>query len=43
IVFRGVTGEGRNGFMALDDIRIRTGEYCQLLPPEADPRFEGIH
>ncbi|GBM91293.1 MAM and LDL-receptor class A domain-containing protein 2 [Araneus ventricosus] len=42
VVFRGVTGKGRNGFMALDDIRIRTGENCQLLPPEADPRFEAV-
>ncbi|GBN72663.1 hypothetical protein AVEN_168961-1 [Araneus ventricosus] len=28
--------------MALDDIRIGTGENCQLLPPEADPRFEAV-
>ncbi|CAL1296566.1 unnamed protein product [Larinioides sclopetarius] len=42
VVFRGVTGKGRNGFMALDDIRIRSGENCQLLPPEADPRFEAV-
>ncbi|GBM17298.1 hypothetical protein AVEN_252719-1, partial [Araneus ventricosus] len=42
VVFRGVTGEGRNGFMALDDIRIRSGEYCQLLPPVADPLFEAV-
>ncbi|KAF8778577.1 MAM and LDL-receptor class A domain-containing [Argiope bruennichi] len=42
VVFRGITGKGRNGFMALDDIRIRAGEKCELLPPEADPRFEAV-
>ncbi|KAF8778550.1 Fibropellin-1 like protein [Argiope bruennichi] len=40
VVFRGVTGGAKKGFMALDDIRIRTGEECDLLPPEADPRLE---
>ncbi|GFU16629.1 MAM and LDL-receptor class A domain-containing protein 1 [Nephila pilipes] len=35
IVFQGVTGNGNNSFMAIDDISIRKGEKCEITPPEA--------
>nr|XP_042901434.1 MAM and LDL-receptor class A domain-containing protein 1-like [Parasteatoda tepidariorum] len=42
VVFQGITGKGTNAYMALDDIRIRSGETCNLTPPTADPRYEAI-
>ncbi|GFU16634.1 MAM and LDL-receptor class A domain-containing protein 1 [Nephila pilipes] len=40
IVFHGITGNGTDGFMAIDDIRIRKGEKCQIIPFEAKPPEE---
>ncbi|GFY50669.1 MAM and LDL-receptor class A domain-containing protein 2 [Trichonephila inaurata madagascariensis] len=42
VVFRGIIGTGKNGFMALDDIRVRSGEQCVLSPPTADPRYDAM-
>ncbi|GIY45281.1 MAM and LDL-receptor class A domain-containing protein 2, partial [Caerostris extrusa] len=30
VVFRGITGKGKSGYMALDDIRIRSGENAKF-------------
>ncbi|GFX36965.1 MAM domain-containing protein [Trichonephila clavipes] len=37
IVFQGIIGNGTDGFMAIDDIRIRKGELCKITPHEAEP------
>ncbi|GFT75552.1 MAM and LDL-receptor class A domain-containing protein 2 [Nephila pilipes] len=40
IVFQGITANGTNGFMAIDDIRISKGEKCEITPSEAKPPEE---
>ncbi|GFU16631.1 MAM and LDL-receptor class A domain-containing protein 1 [Nephila pilipes] len=39
ILFQGITGEGlyTYNYMAIDDIRIRKGEMCKIIPPSAKP------
>ncbi|XP_054714591.1 MAM and LDL-receptor class A domain-containing protein 1-like [Uloborus diversus] len=41
VIFRGIVGTGKYSYMALDDIRIRSGEKCDFTPTDADPRYEG--
>ncbi|XP_035228477.1 MAM and LDL-receptor class A domain-containing protein 1-like [Stegodyphus dumicola] len=42
VVFRAIIGTEKDGFFAVDDIRIRAGEKCDLTPPAADPRYEAL-
>ncbi|GFR00736.1 versican core protein, partial [Trichonephila clavata] len=43
IIFQGITGNGTNDFMAIDDIRIRKGELCKITPPEAEPLEDDLN
>lgn len=34
-------GRGKKGYIAVDDLRFRKGEECNITPNLADPRYEG--
>lgn len=35
-------GRGKKGFIAVDNVRFRKGEECNITPKLADPRYEGM-
>ncbi|XP_035213735.1 MAM and LDL-receptor class A domain-containing protein 1-like, partial [Stegodyphus dumicola] len=42
VIFRATIGAEKDGFFAIDDIKVRAGEKCDLTPAIADPRYEAM-